>query len=48
MDEAAQNIGALADRVSEQLALLQSAVAGSKQALRSAADTMYAVRPDED
>jgi len=48
VEEAAQSIGELADRVSEQLALLQNAVAGSKQTLRSAAATMYAVRPSDE
>lgn len=48
VDEAAASIGELADRVSEQLALLQNAVAGSKQSLRSAAATMYAIRTGEE
>lgn len=48
VEEAANSIGELADRVSEQLALLQNAVSGSKQTLRSAAATMYAVRPSEE
>ena len=48
VEGAAQSIGELADRVTEQLTLLQNAVAGSKQTLRSAAATMYAVRPSEE
>jgi len=48
VEDAAQSIGELADKVSEQLALLQNAVAGSKQTLRSAAATMYAVRPNDE
>ena len=35
----------MTDRVIAQLAELQDAVAGSKQALRDAAATMYTIRP---
>ena len=48
VDEAAVQISQLTDRVSLQLAELQSAISGSKQALRDAAATMYTIRPNID
>lgn len=48
VDEAAAQIGQLSDLVMAQLAQLQEAVAGSKQALRDAADTMYTIRPNDE
>lgn len=45
VDETASQIGELSDRVMTQLTQLQNAVAGSKQALRDAAATMYTIRP---
>lgn len=47
VDEAAGQIGDLTDRVMAQLTELQSAVSGSKQALRDAAATMYTIRPSD-
>ncbi len=46
VDNAAIQIGGLSDRVLAQLTELQTAVTGSKQALRDAAATMYTIRPD--
>lgn len=48
VDDAASQIGQLTDRVMQQLTELQNAVAGSKQALRDAAATMYTIRPSGD
>lgn len=45
IDEAAAQIGEMTDRVMFQLSQLQTAVTGSKQALRDAAATMYSIRP---
>ena len=45
VDDAAALISQTADKVAGQLTELQSAVAGSKQALRDAAATMYTIRP---
>lgn len=45
VDDTANQIGQLSDRVMAQLAELQTAVTGSKQALRDAAATMYTIRP---
>lgn len=45
VDDAAAQIGELADQVMSQLNLLQSAASGSKQALQDAVETMYALRP---
>ncbi len=45
VDEAANEVGQVTDRVIAQLAELQDAVSGSKQALREAAATMYTIRP---
>ena len=48
VDEAAGQISQLSDLVMAQLAELQAAVAGSKQALKDAADTMYTIRPADE
>ena len=48
VDEAAGQIGQLTNLVIAQLSQLQEAVANSKQALKDAADTMYAIRPGEE
>lgn len=48
VDEAAGQIGQLSDLVLAQLTQLQEAVAGSKQALKDAANTMYAIRPNDE
>lgn len=48
VDDAAALIGQMADKVTAELTELQSAVAGSKQALRDAAATMYTIRPSTD
>ena len=45
VDNAAQEVSRMTDRVMAQLAELQDAVSGSKQALRDAAATMYTIRP---
>jgi small-conductance mechanosensitive channel len=46
VDEAFAQIGDLSDKVSAQLAQLQSAVSCSKQALSDASVTLYTIRPD--
>ena len=46
VEEAFAQIGDLSDKVSAQLAQLQSAVSGSKQALSDASATLYTIRPD--
>lgn len=48
VDEAADQIGTLTEQVMAQLSQLQTAVSGSKEALRDAASTMYTLRPSED
>lgn len=48
VDDAAALISQMADKVTGQLSELQSAVTGSKQALRDAAATMYTIRPNTD
>jgi len=48
VDDAAALISRMADQVSGQLSEFQAAVTGSKQALRDAAATMYALRPEGD
>lgn len=48
VDDAASQIGALSDRVINQLSELQNAVSSSKQALRDAAATMYTIRTGTD
>jgi len=45
VDEAAAKISEMSDQVMQQLNQLQMAVSGSKQALKDAATTMYAIRP---
>ena len=45
VDDATRHVGEMTDRVIAQLAELQNAVTGSKQALRDAAATMYTIRP---
>lgn len=47
VDDAASQISGIADQVVAQLGILQQAVAGSKQALRSASASLYAIRPEE-
>ena len=47
VDAAAEQITALSDRVIAQLEDLRNAVCSSKDALRDAAATMYAIRPNE-
>ena len=46
VDGTAAEIGAMTDQVMAQLSQLQVAVSSSKQALKDAAATMYAIRPD--
>jgi hypothetical protein len=48
VDIAATQLGELTDRVSAQLAQLQEAVTGSRQALADASATLYAIRPTGD
>ena len=48
VDEAAAEIGQMSDRVMEQLALLQNAVSGTKEAMKEAAQIMYSIRPEEE
>lgn len=48
VDDAAKEVSQITDRVIAQLAELQDAVAGSKQALRDASATMYTIRPTVD
>ena len=48
VDEAAHQFSLMADKVASQLSDLQSAVAGSKQALRDAAATLYTIRPNDE
>ena len=48
VDDAAALISQMSDKVMGELAELQSAVSGSKQALRDAAATMYTIRPNTD
>ena len=46
VDGTAAEIGTMTDQVMAQLSQLQLAVSTSKQALKDAATTMYAIRPD--
>ena len=46
VDDAAGRIGQLSDLVMEQLAQLQDAVSGTKQAMKEAAQIMYSIRPE--
>ena len=48
VDEATAQISGIVDQVSAQLAVLQTAVTSSKQALSDAAATLYTIRPNED
>ena len=48
LEDATDGIFALADQVMGQLEQLRSAVDRSKQALKNASDTMYAIRPQEE
>lgn len=47
VDDAASQISGIADQVVAQLSILQQAVAGSKQALRSASASLYAIHPED-
>lgn len=47
VDDAANHVSQITDRVISQLTELQDAVAGSKQALQDAAATMYTIRPTD-
>ncbi len=47
VDGVAAEVGGMADQVMSQLTQLQVAVSNSKQALKDAASTMYAIRPNE-
>ena len=46
VDEAFSQIGDLSEKVTAQLAQLQEAVTGSRQALADASATLYAIRPE--
>lgn len=46
VDDAAALLGKMSDKVMGELSELQGAVAGSKQALRDAAASMYTIRPN--
>lgn len=48
VDDAAALIGNLTEQVLQQLNELQAAVTGSKSALKDAADSMYALRPESE
>ena len=48
VDEAAHQFSQMTDNVVAQLSDLQNAIAGSKQALRDAAATLYTIRPNSD
>lgn len=47
VDEAANHVAQITDRVIAQLAELQNAIADSKQSMRDAAATMYTIRPTD-
>ena len=47
VDDAANHVSQITDRVISQLTELQDAIADSKQAMRDAAATMYTIRPTE-
>ena len=47
VDGVSTEISGMADQVMSQLTALQVAIGNSKQALRDAASTMYAIRPNE-
>lgn len=46
VDEASLTISGIADEVAAQLSVLQEAVSGSKQALKDATASLYAIRPE--
>ena len=48
VDEAFASLDELTDRVNEQLAQLQDAFTGSRQALTEAASTLTTIRPNSD
>lgn len=48
VDDAASQVSELTERVMDQLAQLQTAVAGSKQILRDATATLFTIRPNGD
>ncbi len=48
VEDAADQIGSMADLVIGHLEQLRTAVAGSKNALRAAADSLHTIRPDEE
>lgn len=47
VDDTASQVAVIADQVTAQLQALQSAVSGSKAALKDAATTLYAIRPED-
>ena len=47
VDDAANHVAQITDRVISQLTELQDAITGSKQAMRDAAATMYTIRPTD-
>ena len=47
VDSVSTQISGMADQVMSQLTQLQVAIGNSKQALKDAASTMYAIRPNE-
>ena len=47
VDQAADHIGAIADQVVAQLGILQEAVAGSKEALKTASASLFAIHPED-
>lgn len=48
VEEAASQIGQLSDLVMEQIAQLQNAVFGTKQAMKDASQILYTIRPKEE
>ena len=48
VEEAASQIGHLSDQVMEQIAQLQRAVCGTKQAMAEASQMLYTIRPQEE
>lgn len=48
VEEAATQIGQLSDLVMEQIAQLQNAVFGTKQAMKEASQVLYTIRPQEE
>lgn len=47
VDDTASQVAVIADQVTAQLQALQSAVSGSKAALKDAVTTLYAIRPED-